>query len=372
MAKRQKSLRDHYFAQSRETDIIEILSSGSENESTRETVASGVDRPPPTDVELACSLWKEHWSSQFQWLYFDANIGRVFCRVCKDKGGRSSYARDGSKNLKVSAFVDHGRSNEHKRLAWALNSGGKVMEKAILSGQRACDEAVACLLRAAYFLGKNSLPYAKFPPLCKLLLSVKAPITLSLYQDEKACAVLMKCISVVIQKKILNRIRNSPFFGVMVDESTDISVTGHLVVFATIIEEGLPVTLFLGLLPIEGGKKDANVIYETLLSKLRRWELNLRKFLGFGSDGASTMTGSATGVAARLKNQVNPYLLAVHCVAHRTNLAALDAAKSPACKVMSGEVDSLLNFVASFFISLPSGSMLSVLCRRSYLMPSAP
>ena len=41
----------------------------------------------------------------------------------------------------------------------------------------------------------------------------------------------------------------------MIDESTDISVTGHLVVFATIIEEGVPLTVFLGLLEIEGGKK---------------------------------------------------------------------------------------------------------------------
>jgi hypothetical protein len=41
----------------------------------------------------------------------------------------------------------------------------------------------------------------------------------------------------------------------MIDESTDISVTGHLVVFATIIEEGVPLTVFLGLLEIEGGKR---------------------------------------------------------------------------------------------------------------------
>ena len=32
----------------------------------------------------------------------------------------------------------------------------------------------------------------------------------------------------------------------MIDESTDISVTGHLVVFLTIIEEDAPMTIFLG------------------------------------------------------------------------------------------------------------------------------
>lgn len=41
----------------------------------------------------------------------------------------------------------------------------------------------------------------------------------------------------------------------MIDESTDISVTGHHVVFTTIIEEGVSLTVLLGLLEIEGGKK---------------------------------------------------------------------------------------------------------------------
>jgi len=90
-----------------------------------------------------------------------------------------------------------------------------------------------------------------------------------MYKDEKTCTNLIWCISVVLQKKILCRVRNSPFFGIMVDESTNISVTNRLVVFATIVEEGLPITLFLGLLHIQDGKKDAIVIFDTLISHLR-------------------------------------------------------------------------------------------------------
>ena len=118
------------------------------------------------------------------------------------------------------------------------------MEKAILSRHRACVEALHTLFRAAYITGKQSLPYSKFLALYKLLVSVKAPITTSMYQDEKACSDLVWCISVVIQKKIICRIRNCPFFGIMIDESTDVIATGHLVMFATIVEEGLSVTVF--------------------------------------------------------------------------------------------------------------------------------
>jgi hypothetical protein len=224
MAKRQKSLRDHYFAKSREVECIEILSSGSENSSPK-TGDSSVPCNPPSEIEIAASQWKEQWGIQFPWIYFCAKVGKVFCKVCREKGRRSTYAKDGAKNLKVSSFQDHARSGEHRRLAWVLQSGEKVMEKAILQGQKACDEAVASLFRAAYFLGKQFLPYSKFPALCKLLVTVKAPMTLSMYQDEKSCADLMMCISVVIQKRVLARVKNSTFYGVMIDESTDISVT---------------------------------------------------------------------------------------------------------------------------------------------------
>jgi hypothetical protein len=52
----------------------------------------------------------------------------------------------------------------------------------------------------------------------------------------------------------------------MVDESTDISATGHLVMFATIIEEGLPKIVFLGLLQLDGGKKNYASIFYCVIS----------------------------------------------------------------------------------------------------------
>jgi len=46
----------------------------------------------------------------------------------------------------------------------------------------------------------------------------------------------------------------------------DISGTGHLVVFATIVEEDLSVTFFLDLLQFESGKMDTAVIFDSLIS----------------------------------------------------------------------------------------------------------
>jgi hypothetical protein len=106
---------------------------------------------------------------------------------------------------------------------------------------------------------------------------------------------------------------------------------------------------FLGLLHIPGGRKDAIVIYDLLLTTLNQWRLDLDKLVGFGSGGAAMMTGCCTRVAARLKDNVSLFLLNVHCIAHRTNLASLDAASSGPCKAISSIIDKLLNDTSSHF-----------------------
>jgi len=175
-----------------------------------------------------------------------------------------------------------------------------------------------------------------------MLLSVNANITTKLYHDEKTCVVVLFCILKVFYKNILDRVRNSKFYGIIIDESTDVSVTGHIVIFASIIEDGLPVLVFLNIIQIEDEKKDSKQIYEVLLTVMKEWDLNLDNFVGFGSDGASTMVGKNTKVSARLKKIVNSFPTAVHYIAHKTNLAALQAANTKPCDVMSSSINDLM------------------------------
>ena len=61
------------------------------------------------------------------------------------------------------------------------------------------------------------------------------------------------------------------------------------------------------------------------------------------------MVEKKSGVSAILKKEVNPFITTVHCIAHKTNLAALQAASTKPCDVMSSKVDDLLNFLAAHF-----------------------
>ena len=97
------------------------------------------------------------------------------------------------------------------------------MEKMMHQVTKSCDEALLTLFRAAYYLGREKITSCKHSALCDLLLTYKSPITNGLYHDEKSCAKMIYCISTIIHKKNLDRIRDSKFFGLMIDESTDIS-----------------------------------------------------------------------------------------------------------------------------------------------------
>ena len=74
--------------------------------------------------------------------------------------------------------------------------------------------------------------------------------------------------------------------------------------------------------------------------------------MGFGNDGTNNMMGSQTSVATRLHKEVNPFLLACHYVAHHTNLATLNVPKTLDCKVLSIEIDVLIDSISSFFRKL--------------------
>ena len=259
------------------------------------------------------------------------------------------FANASSINVKVSAFQDHGKFKEHKHYVRVDQKGKRTMEKMVAASNKVCDDVVLSLFKAAFFLGKETIGYCKFPALCGLLLFVHANITTKLYHDEKAFAEMLFCISKVVQKKILDRVKNSKYYGIMIDESTDVSVIGHIVVFACFVEEGLRVAVFLGLIQISDGKKNSKEIYDALMAAMEEWDLNLDNFVGFGSDGASTMVGKKTGVSATLKKEVNPFITTIHCIAHMTNLAVLQAACTKPCDVMSSEVDDLLNSLAAHF-----------------------
>ncbi|XP_070545566.1 zinc finger protein 862-like [Ptychodera flava] len=115
-------------------------------------------------------------------------------------------------------------------------------------------------------------------------------------------------------------------YSLITDESTDITVSKKLVIYCRLLNSAfLPETHFLSNIKVEDGT--AAVITQELIKVLEGIGAQPSRLTGFGSYGASVMTGRKSGVAARLKSSVNEKLISIHCLAHKLALCSSQAAK---------------------------------------------
>jgi hypothetical protein len=178
------------------------------------------------------------------------------------------------------------------------------------------------------------------------------------YTSSTITTELLRSIDHVIRGDGAVAIERSPFVSVLCDESTDVSNTKLLIVYLRLFEQVIEqrvvdgaeqtrmrwkpgtqlfgvfgvllylmahaVTRFGGIIPMPDGK--AVTIVNALLKFCQDRNIKPDKLVGFGSDGASVMTGRKGGVHKLLLAHF-PFLFGIHCIAHRLNLAATGAAK---------------------------------------------
>ena len=93
-----------------------------------------------------------------------------------------------------------------------------------------------------------------------------------------------------------------------------------MVIYARFINSDTQVqTVFLKIVELTNGC--AETIDDTLVIYLDKYSVSLSRLAGFGSDGASVVTGKHSGVATRIKMK-QPILTSIHCIAHCLAFAA--------------------------------------------------
>ncbi len=121
-------------------------------------------------VEATQKTWKDTWYSLFDWIHeFNLEMGGLFCNVCREKKGYIVFAACRFINIKIYTFQNHTKFKGHTNLIWALHFGGKM----IVVTNKTCNKVVLALFQALYCIGKEILPFSKFPSLCQLLVFVR-------------------------------------------------------------------------------------------------------------------------------------------------------------------------------------------------------
>lgn len=138
-----------------------------------------------------------------------------------------------------------------------------------------------------------------------------------------------EAIGVTLEEEILHEMKNSPFYSVILDEATDISVITQVGICTQYLESNAVVWVRnLKLLEFIHGTADVRT--EALVSCLTPTApvtVDIGKLAGGATDEALVMVRCKRGVVTRIKERV-PTIIGTHCSAHRLSLATCDASNA--------------------------------------------
>ncbi|KAH7331559.1 hypothetical protein KP509_20G040300 [Ceratopteris richardii] len=184
-------------------------------------------------------------------------------------------------------------------------------------------------MKIVYFCAMEDISLEKYPSHCRLLRELGTPSMpasdeYGSYMNAISGREMLLAIRDYIKMQLILDIRASPFYSLLIDESTDRTIHKHLILYVLYISDARKGHIkcdFVELLAVENGS--AKCIYDVVNKFLNDNMLDVHKLIVIATDGASVMTGHKTGVVARFQESM-PYIMGVHCIAHRQALAAKD------------------------------------------------
>lgn len=136
---------------------------------------------------------------------------------------------------------------------------------------------------------------------------------------------LLDIMASLVMKDIRDEVNQSLFFGIICDESKDLSKKEQISVVLRYIFDNAIHEEFIGFTCAES--LNAESLSQYIRDRLVTVGVDIKSCVGQSYDGASVMSGRLSGVQARIR-EVAPLAIYVHCYAHRLNLVIVDSCKS--------------------------------------------
>ena len=152
---------------------------------------------------------------------------------------------------------------------------------------------------------------------------------------------IIKTMPLQVLRQVIESISSSPFLSLMVNETTDISNKEQLVVCIWWVDKSLqPHEEFIGLYHVESTQ--SSTLVSTIHNVLQRVNISITKLRGQCYDGASSMSGHKSWVAAILQSE-EPRAVYTRSYGHALSLACSDAVKN--CKIMKDALDTYYELI---------------------------
>ncbi|CAB3986303.1 Hypothetical predicted protein [Paramuricea clavata] len=303
------------------------------------------------------------------WIEFDLEKAEFTCFVCRQYpslANNENSVTKGSKLWHVNVVNRHETDPKHdkclkKYLRELFSEHPSDLEKSVLIAKKRLSLnkqlQLSALFNTSYYIAKEGLSFRKFPSLCKL--QSKNGIKLGEnYLTDKSCRMFVGVNARYLHQSLadnVNKVRS-----VLCDGSTDVSIVEQEAVYLRYVKNGYPKTKFVGIEnPVRPNAANITESIENALSTFATPQSEdteenyingvYKKIINANFDGASVMSGHVSGVRARMAEK-QPGLVFTHCVAHRLELAVLDAIKS---EEYLQKFSDLINDIFQFYYQSP-------------------
>lgn len=351
------------------------VSSGSEDECSNaealvsHSQSSSQNKSAKKKIYKANLTYKQQWESKYPWVFCNDVKEGMFCKLCQKYGNPPGNAcgawttRGISRwNYATEMLKLHNESKWHKDAAIAARMAERQEQSVYslqcaaaakeLSEKRVKNRSIILkLLRSVYFLVKHRMPHSTtttFPDLVILQVlngdnllkqHIEEGPANAQYTSKFSVTSLIEAIDTWLDRKLMVDLLASPYFSVLADECEDISTHQELSMCCRFLVNGLPEEHFLTILHLLAC--DASSIAKGIESFFDSRNIDYRKLVGQGYDGAAVFSGKKTGVHVRIGTH-SAHALYIHCSCHRLQLASIQAGESiPEIKKVFGMMKNL-------------------------------
>nr|XP_035925052.1 transmembrane protein C17orf113 isoform X3 [Halichoerus grypus] len=281
--------------------------------------------------------FNEHWKEEFPWLDFDYERKLMFCLECRqalvrNKHGKAENAFTvGTDNFQRHALLRHVTSGAHRQ-ALAVNRGQPTFEGHAEGGgaypdletpptsrgvKIEVDPAKVAVLTTVYCMAKEDVPDDRCSALlelqrfnlCQALLGTEHGDCYS----PRRVRDMQVAIASVLHTEACQRLKASPYVGLVLDETRDWPESHSLALFATSVSpcDGQPATTFLGSVELQEGEATAG----QLLDILQAFGVSAAKLAWL----SSSLPGDRLGHVGPQLRAACPLLTELHCLPGRTD-----------------------------------------------------
>ena len=187
------------------------------------------------------------------------------------------------------------------------------------------------------------------------------------YQSPEIVNEQIRLMSKQVLRSILINIKKQPFYGIIADETTDISGKEQLAISLRWVTSSYEIHEdLIGLVYVE--MTDASTLKTVIRDSLIRCGVSLSSCRGQAYDGAANMARHLNGLAAKILAE-EPKAIFVHCLAHSVNLCLQECGRQS--KVIRDGL-SLVNEICNFIRSSPKRLSLFERMKSESGMSSSP